>query len=338
MPLPDPEQEIAMELGEWLSRGFQLTWRYKTLWIFGFLTALGAGGSPRLQGRLNLGAQPPTSFPPGFERALQRWVEQNWPLLLLALLGFVVFALLIQLVALWGQGALILGSGEAAGGRSPAPGVLARRATARLLRLIGIMVLLGAPGFLIALVFLMAILGGFLLAFTQQTEAVRIATVFMVVLAMLALLGCLLILAGALHLWSRLALRAALLEDLPWIAALRRGLQIGLRRIGSLLLVWLVLDIGVLGVTTFILSFLAAIPLLAIGGVAFLAFFGSGGPVDPSTIVRFVLAIILTALCLSVLIPLPLAPVITFVETVWTLAYRSWIGGPAPAEEIPQTP
>ena len=325
-----------MELGQWLSRGLQLTWRYKTLWIFGFLTALGTGRSPLLQGRLNLGAQSPASFPPGFERALQRWVEQNWPLLLLAFLGFVLFALLTQLVALWGQGALILGSGETTDDRSPAPGVLARRATARLPRMIGIMVLLGAPGFLATGIFLLAILGGFLLAFAQRAEAIRIATVFMVVLAALALLSCLLILAGVLHLWSRLALRAALLEDLPWIAALRRGLQIGLRRIGSLLLVWLVLDIGVLGVTTFILSLLTAIPLLAIVGAAFLAFFGRGGPVDPSTIVRFVVAISLMAFCLGTLALLLLAPVLTFVETVWTLAYRAWVGGPAPAEETPQ--
>ncbi len=326
-----------MELGEWLSRGLQLTWRYKVLWIFGFLAALGAGGPPRLQGNLNLRMQtPPPSFPPGFGRMLQRWLEQNWPLLVLALLGFFLFALLIQVLALWGQGALILGSGEAAEGRSPGLGILARRATARLLRLIGIMVLLGAPGFLIALIFLLAIFGGFLLAFAQQVESIRIATLLLTILALLVFLGCLLLLAGVLHLWSRLALRAALLEDLPWIAALRRGLQVGLRRIGSLLLVWLVLDIGVLGVITFILSFLAAIPLLAIGSVAFLAFFGGGGPVDPSAIFRFALVMALTALCLSVLIPLLLAPVITFVETVWTLAYRSWIGGPAPAGEIPQ--
>jgi len=321
-----------MELGEWLSRGLQLTWRYKTLWLFGFLTALGAGVPPRIQGRLNLGRPPFSPLSPGFERMLQRWVEQNWPLLLVALLGFLVLVLLIQLTSLWGQGALILGSGEAMAGRSPALGALARRAAARLLRMIGIMALLGAPGFLVALVFLAAILGGFLLAFAQRVEAARIAILLMVVPAMLALLGCLLILAGALHLWSRLALRAALLEDLPWIAALRRGLQIGLRRIGSLLLVWLVLDVGVLGVITFILSLLVAVPLAAIVGIAFLAFFRSGGPADLSTMVRFLRVIAPTGFCIGVLTSLLLAPVMTFAETVWTLAYRSWTG-----EEIPQT-
>ncbi|MCS6964352.1 MAG: hypothetical protein NZM16_09940 [Thermoflexus sp.] len=325
-----------MELGEWLSRGLQLTWRYKTLWIFGFLAALGVGGSPRVSGRLNLGVQtPPPSFAPGFERMLQRWLEQNWPLLVLAFLGFFLFALLIQLVALWGQGALILGSGEAAEGRSPALGALARQAAARLLRLIGIMVLLGAPGFLITLILLLAILVGFLLAFAQGAEAIRIATLLVAILTALVLLGCLLLLAGALHLWSRLALRAALLEDLPWLRALRRSFQIGMRRIGPLLLVWLVLDIGVLGTTTFILSILAAIPLLAVGSLAFLAFFGGGGPVDPSAIFRFALGIALAALCISVLIPLLLGPVITFVETVWTLAYRSWIGSSPAAGERP---
>ncbi|WP_376790323.1 hypothetical protein [Thermoflexus sp.] len=323
-----------MELGEWLSRGLQLTWRYKTLWLFGFLTALGAGIPPRIQGRLNLGRPPFSS--PGFEPMLQRWVERNWPLLLLALLGFLVLAMGIQLTSLWGQGALILGSGEAMAGRPPALGVLARRAAARLLRMIGIMALLGAPGFLVALVFLAAILGGFLLAFAQRVEAARITILLVLIPAMLALLGCLLILAGALHLWSRLALRAALLEDLPWISALRRGLQIGLRRIGSLLLVWLVLDVGVLGVITFILSLLAAIPLIAIEGIAFLAFFGSGGPVHLST--RFISVIALTGFCIGLLTSLLRAPVMTFVETVWTLAYRSWTGGPLPAEEIPQAP
>ncbi len=322
-----------MGLGEWLSRGLQLTWRYKMLWIFGFFAALSTGGIPQLQ-RWNIGAQPSSpAFPPGLRTMLERWLERNWPWLAFALLGFLLFLLFIQLVALWGQGALILGSGEAAEGRPPEAGFLARRAAARLPRLIGIAVLLGAPGFLITLILLLLFLGAILLARFQQTEALRIATLIIAVLAALTLLSCLLLLAGALHLWSRLAFRAALLEDLPWLQALRRGLQIGLQRIGSLLLVWLLMDVGVLGVTTFILSLPTVAFWLAIGGVAFVALFGDRGPVNPSAIFLFALSLTLAALCLNVLLRLLLAPVLTFVETVWTLAYRSWIGGPAPARE-----
>lgn len=314
-----------MELGEWLARGLQVTWRYKSLWIFGFLAALGAGGTPSLQGFRVRGPTFPMS--PGFEQ----WLERNWPFLALALLGLFLVSLLIQLVALWGQGALILGGGEVAEGRSPALGALARRATARWLRLIGIMVLLGVPGFLVAIIFLLGALGGLLLASAQRIEGIRIATLILMALMMLALLGCLLLLSGVLHLWSRLALRAALLEDLPWLSALRRGFQIGLRRIAPLLLVWLVLDVGVLGVTAFVLSFLTTVPLLALLGAGFLALFGGGRPVEPSALVSFVLTAVLAALCLTLFSRILLAPVITFVETSWTMAYRAWMEAGAPA-------
>lgn len=317
-----------MELGEWLARGLQLTWRYKALWIFGFLAALGAGGTPSLQGGLRVRSlTSPVPLSPGFEQ----WLERNWPFLVLALLGLFLFSLLIQLVALWGQGALILGGGEAAEGRPPTLGALVRRATARLLRLIGIMVLLGVPGFLVAIIFLLGAIGGLLLVFAQRIEGIRIATLVFLALMMLALLGCLLLLSGVLHLWSRLALRAALLEDLPWLSALRRGFQIGLRRIAPLLLVWLVLDVGVLGVTAFVLSFLTAVPLLILLGGGFLALFGSSGPVEPSALVPFVLTAVLAALCFTLLSRILLAPVITFVETTWTMAYRSWMEAGAPA-------
>ncbi|MFN3928870.1 MAG: hypothetical protein ACK4OK_04470, partial [Thermoflexus sp.] len=294
-----------MELGEWLARGLQLTWRYKSLWIFGFLAALGAGGTPSIQGGFRVrGPTSPVPLSPGFGQ----WLERNWPFLVLALLSLFLISLLIQLVALWGQGALILGAGEAAEGRSPALGALARRATARLLRLIGIMVLLGVPGFLVTVVLLVGLIGWLLLASAQRIEGIRIATLILMALMMLALLGCLLLLSGVLHLWSRLALRAALLEDLPWLSALRRGLQIGLRRIAPLLLVWLVLDVGVLGVTAFVLSFLTAVPLL---GAGFLALFGSSRPVEPSVLVPLVLTAVLAVLCFTLLSRILLAPVIT---------------------------
>ncbi|WP_376791930.1 hypothetical protein [Thermoflexus sp.] len=274
---------------------------------------------------------PTSPLPPGFEEMIRRWLERNWPFLALTLLSFFFFLLLVQLVALWGQGALILGGGEAAEGRPLELGALARRATARLLRLIGIMVLLGIPGFLTFLVLLLGLIGGFLLAFAQRIEGIRIATLILIALMTLALLGCLLLLSWVLHLWSRLALRAALLEDLPWLSALRRGFQIGLRRVAPLLLVWLVLDVGVLGVTAFVLSLLTAVPLLALLGAGFLALFGGGRPMEPSAFVQFGLIAVLAGLCFTLFSRILLAPVITFVETSWTMAYRAWIGTGAPA-------
>lgn len=316
-----------MDLGDWLARGLALTWRYKSLWVFGFLAALGAGGTPSVQG--SFGGR--TRAPAGLDEAFRRWLEHYWPWVALALLGLLLVALLVQLVALWGQGALILGSGEAAEGRPPVLGALARRATARLLRLIGIMVLLGAPGFLATLIFIAGLLVGLLLAFAQPAEGPRAATLLLVALGALALLGCLLLLAGVLHLWARLAVRAALLEDLPWLQALRRGLEVGLRRVGSLLLVWLVLDVGVLGVAALIVSFLFVIPLLAIGGAVFFAWLGRGAAVDPSVVLGLLLFSALLAIGLGLLSRLLLAPVVTFVETTWTLAYRSWVGRPLPS-------
>ncbi len=321
-----------MDLGDWLARGLALTWRYKSLWVFGFLAMLGAREPPNVQGSFGVSRPVPAGWDeafPGWDEAFRRWLEHNWPLVTLAFLGLLLAALLVQLVALWGQGALILGSGEAAEGRPPALGALARRATARLLRLIGIMVLLGAPVFLATLILVVGFIVGLLLAFAQPAEGLRAATLLIVVLGVLAFLGCLLLLVGVLHLWSRLALRAALLEDLPWLRALRRGLEVGLRRVGSLLLVWLVLDVGVLGVAALIVSFLFLIPLLAIGGAVFFASLQRGAAVDPSVFLGLLFAML--AIGLGLLSRLLLAPVVTFVEMTWTLAYRSWVGQPLPS-------
>jgi hypothetical protein len=59
-----------MELGEWLSRGLSLTWRYKSLWLFGVLAALGTG-APRLSGNFNFSfrtSMPPQPWPPASRR------------------------------------------------------------------------------------------------------------------------------------------------------------------------------------------------------------------------------------------------------------------------------
>jgi hypothetical protein len=41
---------------------------------------------------------------PGFPEAVRRWLDQNWPLMLLMILGLIAFSLLLQLLALWAQG------------------------------------------------------------------------------------------------------------------------------------------------------------------------------------------------------------------------------------------
>lgn len=316
-----------MDLGGVLAQSLRVTVRDRRLWLFGFLAALGSGTNPSFQGRFSPDLDTRADPRPFFE--ILRWILDHLPLLAAGFLAFLFLALLITLLAVWGQGALILGAGEALADRPPPLGSIARQATRRYPRVLGILLLLGAPGVLITLLLLATTLVGILFLLESRVEAGHVLGVQILCLGGSVLLGCLLPLTWAFHLWSRLALRAALLEDRPWREALGQGLRIARRCIGEVLLLWLVVDVAILGLLTLVLGFAASVllTLFAIGTLAPL--FREARQVDLSSLLRGLRVVLLFGICLNGLSRLLLAPVLTFVETAWTAAYTTWARPPA---------
>ena len=322
-----------MDLGGVLAQSLRVTVRDRRLWLFGFLAALGSGTDLSFRGRLSPDLDTRVDPRPFFE--ILRWILDHLPLFAAGFLAFLFLslflALLIALLAVWGQGALILGAGEALADRPPPLGSIARQATRRYPRVLGILLLLGAPGVLMRLffLFLVIIVLGLVFLFESREEISRALGVPILCLGGSVLLGCLLPLIWAFHLWSRLALRAALLEDRPWREALTQGLRIARRRIGEVLLLWLVVDVAILGLLILVLGFAASGLFLLFAIDTLAPLFREARQVDLSTLLRGLGVVLLFAICLSGLSRLLLAPVLTFVETAWTAAYTTWARPPA---------
>lgn len=318
-----------MDLGGVLAQSLRVTVRDRRLWLFGFLAALGRGTNPSFRDGFSPDLDTRADPRPFFE--ILRWILDHLPLLAAGFLAFLFLALLIALLAVWGQGALILGAGEALADRPPPLGSIARQATRRYPRVLGILLLLGAPGVLMSLffLFLTIIVVGLIFLFEGREEISRALGVPILCLGGSVLLGCLLPLTWAFHLWSRLALRAALLEDRPWREALGQGLRIARRRIGEVLLLWLIADVAILGLLTSVLVFAVSGLFLLFDISTLVPLFREAGQVDLSTLLRGLGVALLFGICLDGLSRLLLAPVLTFVETAWTAAYTTWARPPA---------
>jgi len=100
-----------MDYGQVIKRAFQITWRYKFLWIFGIIMALcgqSSGGSPRLQMNYSRPYDPTTGFPE-FPAFFPEPLGQT-PIAVYIVAGFVlliVFGLISILVGAMGRSALI---------------------------------------------------------------------------------------------------------------------------------------------------------------------------------------------------------------------------------------
>ena len=316
-----------MDLGSVLARSLRVAVRDRRLWLFGFLAALGGETGPSFPDRFFVDLAPQADSRLPIETL--RWIHGHLLFLAVGFLALLGLSLFIALLAVWGQGALILGAGEALADRPLPLGAVAWQTTRRYPRILGILLLLGMPSLLVTILFAAVVLGGGLLAVLSRQEAGRALGVLIACLGGLVLLGCLLLLTWALHLWSRLALRAALLEDRPWREALTQGLQIARRRIGEVLLLWLVVDVAILGLLTLVLGFAMSVLFTPFAIGTLVPLFREARRVDLSTLLRGLGMVLVFGICLGGLSRLLLAPGLTFVETAWTAAYTTWARPPA---------
>jgi hypothetical protein len=298
-----------MYIGDVLRRTWQITWRFKGLWILGILagcsgggggggSSSGSGGGVRYQfdgGRF-----------PGWDHYFRN-LDPNLVGFLTAALVCLGILLVIGLFVLgiMGQAGLISGYDLADEGHAVTLSIAFRRGLHYFWKILGAQVLL----WILAVIVIIVLFGaGALLAL----GTLGVALICLVPLACLLIPA--LLLFGVYVMLTQVAL---VVEELDFSAAFSRSWQVMRENIGNVILLGLILVVGGL-IVGFVFSLLvlpAALPALtalAIGGDQVVA----GG---------IVLSILATLVLLPVLI-LVNGVIQAFAAGVWTIAYRRMTG------------
>lgn len=306
-----------MDFGKVLGRAWKITWRWKILWILGFLAALGQG---------NGGGQYNYTFDESdFERFGYQFgdsAEQIFALLSGVILGLICLFLIIG-IALWvvsviARGGLIAGvqqveeEGATSFGKAWSVGVR------KFWTLFGLAVLAALPMIVLVIIgVILLILGIFVgVGLMDVSEAGGITAIIMVAVICGGFLCCgLFIFIIVLEQIRIFGERAAILEDLGWIDAFKRGWEVLKDNLGATIILWLIFF--AIGIVIFGISFVVAIGLAA----PLLGLFALTEPgwwlIGPLC-VGGVIGTIIFALIRSI--------VLTFTSASWTLAYREMTG------------
>mgnify|MGYP001054570568 CR=1 FL=1 len=299
-----------MDYGKVLSRAWEITWRWKVLWILGFLAALGRGG---------------TGGNPNFSTDSSKWgrtyVQHVPPEIMALIAGILCLALFIG-IAIWvvsviARGGLIAGVQQVEEEGATSFGQAWRGGASRFWTLCGIGILAAIP--LIILLFggiavLVATIAGGLAIF-NGSNASGLGIVLPAVFCGSTLCCGLLALSVVLAQIRIYAERAAILEGLGWLQAFGRGWEVLKSNLGPTIVLWLIFFL--IGLVLAALIFVLLLPVL-------LPLFALAGNTDPR--LWLVASLCCGGLLVFVLGALISAVVETFSSATWTLAYRDLTG------------
>ena len=307
-----------MDYGKVLGRAWEITWRWKVLWILGFLASLGSGGGGGGGGNAYSGG--------GDGYDLGRWAGDvigpgGWAAIGSIILGLLCLGLLIA-IAVWvvsiiARGGLIAGVQQVEDEGATSFGQAWRIGASRFWTLTGIAFLAAIPFIILLLTGIVVLVVTIFLgvAASEISNAVSAGGIITAILFGGVFCCGMIILGIVLDQVRTYAERAAILEGLGWIEAFKRGWQVIKENLGPTIILWLIfLAIGLLLAAVIIGGLVAvALPFAAIftqvkAGPWLLAPICCGG----------LLAILVFALFASV--------VETFTSATWTLAYRELTG------------
>lgn len=323
-----------MDYGALLKRAWNIIWRNKIMWLFGFLIALGSGGGPNANFQVSGPWPGRASVPPEVERSLSQLLADR-TLIITIVIVILAVALLIKLIlallAALGHSAMVDMAREAdeVGATNFRTGW--RTSWRKMLPTFFIRFLVWLPLFVILLAGTIPVLVSLIPLITSgklREPEVAFPVVLLSAWACLAPACCIgWLLTIPLHVLETLAIRALVLEGHGIWSSFRRSWEVLKTNLGDLIIVWLivlVIDIGAIIVIALPLSLLAFAVLLPLALAAIVA---------PILLAPMILVILLLALGSAALRSVPEA----YKSTTWTLAYRQWIARPAPAPSEPST-
>jgi hypothetical protein len=302
-----------MDFGKVLGRAWEITWRWKMLWVLGFLAALGQGsGAP----------QPNYSFSGDeFERfgyQLGDSAEQFFGLLSGLILGLICLMLIVA-IALWvvsviARGGLIAGVQQVEEDESTSFGKAWSAGVRKFWTLFGLGILAALPLILLIIIGIIVLtLGIFVgIGLMDVGEAAGITTIVLVSIICGGFLCCgLFILVIVLEQIRIYGERAAILEDLGWIDAFKRGWEVLKDNLGATIILWLIffaIGIVIFGIS-FVVIFALAAPLFGLFVIN-----DPGWWLIGPICIGGILGTVVFALIRSI--------VMAFTSATWTLAFR----------------
>jgi hypothetical protein len=300
-----------MDYGKVLSRAWEITWRWKVLWILGFLAGLGSGWNPGSNTSY-------TTDRTDWNRYGVQLPAEFWGIVAAIGCLAVLIGIALWVISVISRGGLIAGVQQVEDEGSTRFGQAWRVGVKRFWTLFGISVLTALPTLILVFlgiaVFILLIIGT-VGAFDRAAEAAGAVGIVASILCGGTLCCGAILLAIVLEQIRVYAERAAILEGMGWIDAFKRGWQVIKENLGPTIVLWLIfLVIGL------ILGGIVAGGTLALFA-PFVAAFSRAEP-GPWILVPIcaggLLGVIVFALIASI--------VQTFTSATWTLAYREFTG------------
>jgi hypothetical protein len=316
-----------MDYGRVLKRAWEITWRWKILWILGFLAALGSGGGG--------GSSSGSSSYSGSSDEWGRWFGHTYtgPDFTAGIIALVVglgcLALIIG-IAIWvvsviSRGGLIAGVQQVEEEGQTSFGQAWRAGARRFWSLFGISFLTAIPIIILVVAGIVALILWIVpVASTTDPSDAAVAMGILAPILCGGIFCCGLVIVSVILQQIRLyAERAAVLEELGWIEAFVRGWNVLKANLGATIVFWVIFF--VIGIVLFI-----AVGIVLVGvAVPFVAI---GANIDPGP---WLLVPICGGGLIAIIVgSLISAIVTTFTSATWTLAYREMVGmAPAPTAE-----
>lgn len=302
-----------------LKKAWNITWRYKALWVLGLFAGTGSGSSGG-SSNYSTGSDELSS---GSTDAFGQWMGNNWLAFAIIMGVLVMIGVVFWALSIAAQGGLVHGSNEAAQGRKP----LLRDAWSvgfgKWGRTFMIGFMLGLPIVAIVLVLtvvMVALVGGGALAGSDAGVGALVGSVCLILPVFVVVIIAASIILGIVY---PLALRYGVLEDTTFGQAIKRGWGDLWAKRGAFMM-WLVMLLPQFAVG--IVMLVIMMPFL----VPAIAFFIAEKYVMGSAF--FVL--------MAIVMLVPTAIYGTFVSTAWTVFFRQMTGidvsGAAPAPAFAQ--
>lgn len=288
---------------------FAIAWRHKYLWLLAIFA--GEGGE---SGFSYSGAPPgtsPSQTAPNFSaipQQVQSWLGQHAGLVVAVIVLAVVLAVALFVLSAVCEGALVRASAEHDAGRPFGLGLAWWSGVATMWTIVRFRLLLIALG-LPAVLIVVALIVGFVAALVNGRIGIAVA---------IGLIGFLVLLATIVYgiylsFLDRLGTRAAVLELRGATASLARGHRLLVKRIGRVLLVWLLsIAVGlVVGVCVGIVLGVLSLPAIGAG----IATYSGASPAFWVVIAVSVPILLAAGLVIGGFVG-------TQTSTYWTLAFR----------------
>lgn len=301
-----------------LKKAWNITWKYKALWVLGLFAGMGSGSGGNSGSSYQQSSSDVSS---GTADQFTQWASDNLLLIAIVVGVLVVIAVVFWVLSIAAQGGLVHGANEGAEDRKPSLRDAWGVGFSKWGRTFMIGFMLGLPILAVVAVFsvlMLVTIGGGAAAGDEAAGAAIAGGLCLVLPIFVVVIIALSVIIGIVY---QLALRYGVLDDITFGQAIKRGWNDLWAKRGAFVM-WLVMLLPQFAIGMVMLLFMLPFMLPAIG-------FAVAG--------QFVMAGAFGVLMVLVLM-LPGAVYGTFVSAAWTVFFRQMTGREPSTRSMPAAP